>query len=538
MAKRILPLIPPSLVVDHVQQSREAISIDCHFRSIGARCPDCCRVSHRVHSRYQRHLADLPWQGRAVTIILHVRRLRCDNENCRRRIFAENVGDVTWSYCRRTRRLGDVHRSIGLALGGEAGMRLVTRLGMPVSADTILRIARADPSGACGAPRILGVDDWAWRRGQRYGTILVDLETNNVVDLLPDREKDTLSGWLAEHPGVEIIARDRAGAYARGAREGAPNALQVADRWHLLRNCSDALQNVVERRYRVIRDVGMALMAQIDTDAQMLRERRQEGLLRGRTSQQRNNRHQDRRALFEEMIRLNGMGWSQLAIKRELGIDLKTIRKWLKDNQPGTWERTVFTDNPADAHADYVRRRWLEGCRNATRLYREVCDRGYRESVKTFRQWVKVRLRDDDPVPVSSQASRRSSWRTPSSRQIVRLLTGQVDTLSRNDRAFVDAISSASPEVATAASLARRFQSMICNREAAALKPWLHDAATGPMSSFARGIRRDIEAVQAALTLPWSTGPVEGKINKLKLIKRSMYGRAGVDLLRSRIIGA
>ncbi|WP_235777142.1 transposase [Rhizobium mesoamericanum] len=166
-----------------------------------------------------------------------------------------------------------------------------------------------------------------------------------------------------------------------------------------------------------------------------------------------------------------------------------------------------------------------------------MCDRGYRESVKTFRQWVKVRLRDGVPAPVLSRAPRKSSWRTPSSRQTVRLLTAEAYTLPRNDRAFVNAISSASPEVATAAGLARRFQSMICNRETVALKPWLHDAATGPMSSFARGIRRDVEAVQAALTLPWSTGPVEGKINKLKLIKRSMYGRAGMDLLRSRIIG-
>jgi len=166
-----------------------------------------------------------------------------------------------------------------------------------------------------------------------------------------------------------------------------------------------------------------------------------------------------------------------------------------------------------------------------------VCDRGYRESVKTFRQWVKVRLRDGVPAPVLSRASRKSSWRTPSSRQTVRLLTAEADTLPRNERAFVNAISSASPDVATAAELARRFQSMICNRETDALKPWLHDAATGPMSSFARGIRRDVEAVQAALTLPWSTGPVEGKINKLKLVKRSMYGRAGMDLLRSRIIG-
>lgn len=538
MAKRILPLIPSSLVVDHVQRSSDAISIDCRFRSTGTKCPDCRKASHRVHSHYKRRLADLPWQGRSVTISLDVRRFRCGNARCRRRIFAENVGDVAGRYSRRTSRLEDVHRSIGVALGGEAGMRLVTRLGMPLSADTILRIARARSSEICEVPRILGVDDWAWRRGQRYGTILVNLETNNVVDLLPDREKDTLSGWLSAHPGVEFIARDRAGAYARGAREGAPKAQQVADRWHLLRNCSDALQNVVERRYRIIRDVGKACMTQIDMESRLSDEHMNEAPIHRSTSRRPHNQHQNRQLAFEEVIRLSGMGWSQLAIKRELGIDLKTIRKWLKDNRPGTWERRVFSENPADVHSDYVRRRWREGCRNATRLYREVCDQGYSESVKTFRLWVKVRLREGTPAPALSHVSRKSSWRMPSSRQTVRLLTAEIDTLPASDRAFVNAVSSASLDVANAAELARRFQSMICNREVAALEPWLHDAANGPMSSFARGIRRDVEAVRAALMVPWSTGPVEGKINKLKLIKRSMYGRAGMDLLRSRMIGA
>ncbi|MGY5800917.1 hypothetical protein [Rhizobium hainanense] len=169
-------------------------------------------------------------------------------------------------------------------------------------------------------------------------------------------------------------------------------------------------------------------MAQIDTDDRIRGERMKEEPLHKHTARQQQNRHQHRRALFDEVIRLNGMGWSQLAIKREFGVDLKTIRKWVKDNQPGTWERKIFPENPADAYADYVCRRWLEGCRNATRLYREVCDRCYSESVKTFRQWVKVRLRDGVPAPAVSRASRKSSWRTPSSRQTVRLLTAEIDT--------------------------------------------------------------------------------------------------------------
>ncbi|WLS01470.1 ISL3 family transposase [Shinella oryzae] len=379
MTKRVLPLIPSPRVVDHVQLSSEAISIHCRFRSLTARCPDCCRTSRRLHSRYERRLADLPWQGRTVTIALNVRRLRCDNHRCRRLIFAENHDDVVHRYCRRTRRLAEVHRCVGLALGGEAGARLVARLGMQVSADTILRIVRSGFVSEFKAPRILGVDDWAWRRGQRYGTVLVDLEKNDVVDLLPDREMSTLSTWLTDHPGVEIVARDRAGAYARGARQGAPKAQQIADRWHLLRNCSDALQNVVERRYRLVRDIGKSFVDRFVDDGRSDARPEDHRVLPAR-SRRHPNRHEERRALFDEVVRLTGIGWSQLAIRRELGIDLKTIRKWLKDEQSGTWRRRAFTPNPADLHEDYVRRRWSEGCRNATRLYREVWDRGYSAS--------------------------------------------------------------------------------------------------------------------------------------------------------------
>lgn len=313
MAKRLLPLIPPSLVVNQVHLSSHSIQICCRFRSPAAQCPDCGVVSQRLHSYYKRQLADLPWQGHVVTISLTVRRLRCANMNCTRRIFAEHHSDLTWRYCRRTRRLGEVQRCVGLALGGEAGARLVARLGMPTSADTLIRAVRTDARSIRSHPRILGVDDWAWRRGQRYGTVLVDLETNDVVDLLPDREMGSLSAWLSDHPSVEIIARDRAGAYARGAREGAPQAQQIADRWHLLRNCSDALQNVVERQYRLVRDVGKTLLAEFSGSSPPSNERLREPILERQSFKRRTDQHEERNALFNEVVRLNSIGWSQLA---------------------------------------------------------------------------------------------------------------------------------------------------------------------------------------------------------------------------------
>jgi transposase len=198
-------------------------------------------------------LQDLPWQDWVVAWRVKVRRFRCGH--CPGRIFAERVPGLTATKARRSERLAAAQTDIGMALGGEAGARLACRLAMPVSGDTVLRLIRRRPTPPCPAPRVGGIDDWAWRRGRRYGTIVCDLERHRVIDLLPGRSSATVRDWLAAHPSVAVVSRDRSGPYAEAARTGAPAAVQVADRWHLLVNASEALRAVVERQQPQIQDV-------------------------------------------------------------------------------------------------------------------------------------------------------------------------------------------------------------------------------------------------------------------------------------------
>lgn len=536
LSRRVLPLVPAGFVVEQVLPNPDRLVIVCRVRAHSAACPVCNQSSGRVHSRYTRKLADLPWQGRTVLIHARTRRFHCANAACDRRIFAERLPGERGSHAQRTSRLSDLQRYVGLALGGAPGARLVERLGMPTSRDTLLRLVRRRPAERVVAPRVIGVDDWAWRRGHRYGTILVDLEHRRIIDLLPDREADSFAAWLREHPGVQVIARDRGAGFADGGRRGAPDAVHVADRWHLLENCSAALLEVLKRHQPRLREAAAQMHQQhaaaglepVTNEAPTsepppmtyAQKRQWEGW------QRRLQRH-------EAVMEQHRQGVPIKQICRNLAISRTLVRRWVHGAVPELHRPRL---DSLKTHRAFLERRWAQGCRNAARLWRELRETGWRGSQRVVNEWA-TRQRLAMPTR-QTRLSATTPFATPSVRRTARLLAAEREKLAPNEQRFIERLLAVSPEIAKARDLAVRFAVMVRTRAADQLEPWLVEANDSELGSFALGLEQDVAAVRAALTLPWSSGQVEGQITKLKLIKRQAYGRADLDLLRARLLDA
>ncbi len=325
MSKSLLSLLPAGLIVDRVVVDPDRITVAVRVRGAAGSCPLCRRPSRRVHSRYVRRLGDLPWQGRVGQLDLQVRRFRCPAPECPRRVFAERLPAVALPRVRRTTRLAEAQCRVAFSVGGEAGARLASRLAMPVSGDTLLRLIRTAPLPAVPTPRVIGIDDWAWRQGQRYGTLIVDLERNRPIDVLPDREAQTVRAWLSDHPGIDVVVRDRAGAYADGIRSGAPEAVQVTDRWHLLRNLGDALARVFDRHHGDLRMAADTAVERVQ-DTQPAPDVSSAPAAETQTP----DRHGVRRDRFNEAMALHGQGWSARRIARAVGANRQTVQGWLR----------------------------------------------------------------------------------------------------------------------------------------------------------------------------------------------------------------
>ncbi|WP_328761052.1 MULTISPECIES: ISL3 family transposase [unclassified Streptomyces] len=493
--------------VEAVTAAFGTVEVVARGRAAGAACPDCGRFSDRVHDRYQRRLKDLPLAEQGFVIRLMVRRFICGSADCPRRTFAEPFSRLAAPYARFTTRLNHALERVGLALAGRAGARLAAQLGFSAGRMTLLRRVMALPDPRFSTPRVLGVDDFAIRRGQTYSTVLTSVEDHRVVDVLPTCEAGPLAAWLVRHPGVEIICRDRAGAYAEGARRGAPDALQVADRFHLWQGLGRAVETCVAAHRDCLRNPSPS------------------GMLPEAT--RRAERKKAAHALVHELL---AQGHSRRAIARHLGWGLNTVLRYAN---AARWQDTLRENRPRPSRLDpykpYLERQFAAGCTSVTRLHGELVA----EHAPVTYGMVRAHIATLRRAPAGAPP------RTPAVRQVTGWLTRHPTTLNEEDRAGLKEILAHCPELDKAAGYVRDFGEMLTDRLGSTLPTWIDavDASQLPgLTGFALHLHRDLDAVTAGLTLDWSSGSIEGAVNRIKKIKRQLYGRAGFDLLRKMIL--
>ena len=503
--------------VDRVLLKGSTIRLEATTTSPRTECPACGNASERVHSRYERRLADTGIGGRPALVVLTVRRFFCDQTSCPKTTFAEQVPGLTRRYGRHTGPAEHVVAAVAMALGGRAGARLVGRLALPTSRMTLLRVIRSTPELPLLTPRVLGVDDFACRRGHRYATILVDMHTHRPIDVLPDREADTLADWLRGHPGVQVICRDRSGAYAEGAARGAPQAIQVADRWHLLHNLSEAVHKVVTRHRRCLQPAPVQpspASAPAPTPAAAGR------------------RVENTRARYAAVQALLAEGQTIRAIMQRLGMSRGTVRKYTRAQTP----EQLLGPNPSSGPGKlgpfkaYLLARHDEGVTDSRTLFAQIRERGYRGTLRTLQRFL-AQLRDTARPPAPPPI--------PAARHITAWIMRPDAKLTDDDRLGLKDARARCPDLDALTALVHGFNRLVRERRGRELEAWIKHAAACPFAEirgFAAGLLGDFDAVRAGLTRPWSSGAVEGNVNRIKMIKRQMYGRAKLDLLRKRIL--
>jgi transposase len=518
-------LLPKGLRLETLSIGTGCVRICVGPMASGSRCPLCGRGSSRVHIRYSRTVSDLPWHGISVALEVRARRFFCDGASCERRIFCERLPDVA-ARARKTSRLEEALLAIVLELGGRAGARLAAELGLLVGRDALLsRAKRTAPVGA-EEVRVLGIDDFAFRRGARYGTILVDLERHKVVDLLPGRSQESLVAWLGRHPGVETATRDRSNIYREALAKGAPGATQIADRWHLLHNLAQTLEEFLLQKQSALREAAAPEAAPEGKDDGTFEsgpimpnrprdhDRKLEEAARGR--------HERLVRQWEDIRRLYLAGADLRRICRVLGVSVRTVYRYKDLTEPPPRRSHARRKSVLDPHVPYLLERWGEGCRNGKRLYREIRERGYRNSEETCARFIaQLRRAEAKGKPPSSvPRARRGSIAglSPTSKNVAALFVRRQEKLSEEQKEYLGRLRGTDMALADAYRLTQDFATMVRGLEGEKLDGWLGEAevCNAPaMRNFAAGLRKDLAAVRAGLTEEWSNGPVEGFVHKL-----------------------
>jgi len=529
----------PGFAVTNIRLEAATLTITATATAVSAACPTCGIPSVRVHSHYIRSPRDLPISSYTVQLRLHVRRFRCLNASCPRATFAERL-PLLPAWAQQTTRRRETVQALALALSAESGARLSRPLQLATSPATLIRTVRQIAIPPTSPPRQIGLDDWALRKGRVYGTIIVDLEQHRPIALLPDRTATTVAHWLQAHPSVELVARDRRTEYIRGITDGAPQAIQVADRWHLLANMRDAVEQVLRRRYRELE----ALPGQLPDSLSRRRPQK-----RTATEVARQQATRARRADRHHTIRqLAAGGTSYRAIARQLGVSWRTVERYAQAETVPEFAPPQPLPSILDPYLRFLHTRWVAGGRNGAQLWREIQAQGYGGGYRQVARWTQQQRLAEQATPpgaVPPEPSERSEpsgtgapRALPTPRALTWTLVRAPADLDAHEQAVLAYVQQ-DAEMTVVYGLSQRFQQIVRTRAEVDLDAWLTDVRTSgikELCTFASGLQQDDAAVRAALGYAASNGQTEGQVNRLKLIKRQGYGRASFDLLRKRVL--
>ncbi|MEU2289050.1 ISL3 family transposase [Streptomyces sp. NPDC013178] len=492
------------LVIEDVADEGERIMVRAQTPQGTAVCPVCGVSSGRVHGFHLRTVADVPVDGRRVVVRVRVRRLVCSTRGCRQ-TFREQMPGVLERYQRRTARLTRQVKAVVKELAGRAGSRLLAILAAGLSRHTALRALLRIPLPTGRTPRVIGVDDFALRRRHRYATVVIDAETHERIDVLPDRTADTLEAWLREHPGVEVVCRDGSATYAEAIRRALPDAVQVADRWHLWHNLCEAALSEVKAH-------STCWAAVLDAP-----------LYDGPRAQTTLERWHQVHSLLEK-----GVGLLECA--RRLQLALNTVKRYARADRPERMLRVPkYRASLVDPYREHLRKHRVEDPGVPVQhLFEEIKALGFTGCLNLLHKYINQGRADADRSHISP-------------RRFARMILTRPDNLKTEHHDLLARLTAACPEMTQLAAGIRGFAKLLtpCDGNADGLSRWIIQVRATDLPylhSFSRGLERDRDAVIAALTLPYSNGPTEGVNAKTKRIARQMHGRAGFTLLRHRIL--
>lgn len=537
MEEASLLSLPEGMHVEHIQSTEHSLTIEVKASHPTSACPLCAQSSDSIKTHYRRVLRDAPCAGRQVQLVLTVRKFYCRNALCTQKVFTERLPTFVKPWARMTIRCCEHITSIGLATCGKGGAKLAARLAIPTTRQTILRRIMQVPDAPSASVVYLGLDDFAFRRGYRFGTILVNLENHRVVDLLPDRQAETAARWMRQQPDLAVISRDRGGEYASAAREAAPHAIQCADRFHLVKNLSEAVQVLIARcQAEMLAEPKPDEPGQQEPNKPILTIHEWRPPEPAHVEKVRLARRAGRYARYEQVVQLNKQGIAPKEIAGRLGLSDRTVREWLKRGSFPEARKRRKKHSSFDPFATYVLKRWREGEHNGLVLWREIKSQGYTGSDRSVYRYLKTLKQAEvrpalNPERLQKYTTATALW----------LFMRDPTSLTPMEREDVAAFCQASASLKKAYELLHAFLSMVHQREGQRLESWLarvRESGLPELQSFAAGVEKDKDAVKAGLIWPVNNGMVEGHVTKLKLIKRTMYGRASFALLRQRVLHA